>query len=93
MLTAEKCVADINDVLGNYGVIPYYDKGPFELMDIDSHASAIRTMTAAAAAEVLAQVLKFEHGEPFVRSVLISLDDWDQFDTMLDKNNDLADVY
>lgn len=93
MLTAEKCVADINDAVTNYGVITYYDKGPFEVMDIDIHVNAIKKMEPDEAATILSEVLKTEHGEPFVRSVLIGLDEWEHFDKMLDNNNYLADVY
>jgi hypothetical protein len=58
MLTVEKCVADINSAVTNHGVIAYYDKGPFEVMDIDNHISAIKTMKPKEAANILSDVLK-----------------------------------
>jgi len=87
-----KYTKEIKEALKLFGEYNYYDKGAHESMEIPSEE--LLEMEPEFIASILVELLKFEHGEPFVEACIFSLDhmDDDWWDR-LTANNNLGDFY
>lgn len=71
-------IKDINYGLKMFGEYNYYDKGASASMDCGRWKHLLSKMPADEVAEILIEVLKFEHGRPFVSDVVVRFDDIDE---------------
>ncbi len=93
MNLALEIIQAIKDGLKKFGEYNYYDKGPSEVMFMEKWTKQLRALGAEEAAKVLLVVLQYEHGEPFARHIVVDWDTRDDFDTLLDQNQRLSNLY
>lgn len=87
-------IADINYALRMFGEYHYYDKGASEVMDCRKWKHILSKMPANDVADILIDVLKNEHGQPFVCDVVVRFDDSDeQYWDILMSHEQLAKFY
>jgi hypothetical protein len=75
MITSKECIKIIKEALRQFGEYSYHDKGPDEVIDMNTVLYAFKGMTAKQIADVLAEVRAYKFGDPFVSSVLVDLQD------------------
>ncbi len=79
---AQHCLDEIGISLKRFGTYSYDDKGPHEVMDVDTLEEKFRTLTATDAGEVilkLAQSKKHKgRGEYLASTLLCNMQDWDE---------------
>lgn len=82
MITAKQCITQINKAVRQFGEHNYYDKGPQEVMDIAAVCKSMEGMTAEQIGDVLNTVKESKHGEQFVSTMLVSLQDRTDLDAL-----------
>lgn len=94
MVTAKECIEAIKEALKDFGEYTYYDKGASEVIEVGHYSNSFRSMTAKDTAQVLLEVLKYEHGEPFVSDAIVRLQNMpNDFWNELMSYPDLQDLY
>jgi hypothetical protein len=74
---AQRAQDELREALIAFGEYSYNDKGPAEVMDIDSLASAFRDAGPDAAVDAFRQILTDkDHGESLASAILYELQDW-----------------
>ena len=92
-MTSKSIILDIKSALKQFGEYSYYDKGPSEVMDMDSYYREFKSMTPGDTEKILLEVLKNKHGELFVSDVLGNLQDMpEEWFSELLSNDTLADL-
>lgn len=69
-ITAQECCNQIDKALKVFGEYNYYDKGPYEVMDMRKIMKRFNAMPATEVRDVLLEVMKHPHGEKFATVVL-----------------------
>lgn len=62
-MTGKEIIKDLEAALKMFGTYSYYDKGPHEVMDVESIASELRLISAKDAGTIMKEVGAHEHGE------------------------------
>lgn len=93
-MTAQTIIEATRKAIKDFGVEPFYDKGPQEVMDIAGIADELRKMSASEAGKVILEVSRTQELENDrglrVAEVLVStLDDWDE----LFDDPDIGELY
>jgi len=86
MLTAKECQEKIEEALKKFGEYNYYDKGAEEVISMDVVAEKMKDMSTQQVIDLLLDVLKYKHGEEFVRCCIYRIDDREDFDTILENS-------
>lgn len=87
-ITAEECIKQIKQAIRLFGTYTYGDKGPREVMDIETIVQELRSMPLAETKELLEKVVKYDvknqRGHALVSAILVSLQDLpdDQFEEL-----------
>ena len=100
---ATRCVAEIKEAVRQFGSYSYNDKGPTEVMDVDSLVAELRQLAPADAASVLRVVANAKglsvNPVALSSSIACDLHDWDALfeqpgidDIMGDDKPDLIDT-
>lgn len=89
----KEIIAAIQAALKRFGEYSYYDKGASEIMDVGVWEKKLNALPLAERVAILESVLDHEHGEQFVRSVVMNSDGNDDFDEFLDASPRLAEFY
>jgi hypothetical protein len=88
-----ECLTELSVALKQFGTYSFDDKGPYEVMDVESLARKLRGMPVAEVTTVLLELAASpEHNGRgnSLASVLVSeLDDWDE----LLEHPDIAEMY
>lgn len=96
MITAERCIKEIESAMKKYGEYNYFDKGASEVMDMDFVCTFFADMTPKQLADVLAEVRAYdkehEAGHIFVREVLGMLDSDDKWASLYEDER-ISDLY
>jgi len=75
----ERALCEMNDAIKDFGEYTYGDKGPYEVMDIDSLALDFRAFEPDAAAEALVELSKVNDNAESLASCLTGhLQEWDE---------------
>lgn len=69
-ITAQECCNQIDEALKLFGEYSYYDKGPYDVMDMRKIMNRFNKMPATEVRDVLLEVMKHPHGEKFATVVL-----------------------
>jgi hypothetical protein len=88
---AKKYKEDIRKAIKQFGEYNFYDKNCHEVMDLPIHE--LQELTVDDVAETLLLVSKNKAGMKFVSDVIVSMDDWNKFDDLLDKHTWLKEFY
>ena len=76
-VTAKECIKLIDAALKEFGRYTYFDKGAYEVMDIDAISNRLKTMTKDEILAVLTEVAINDRAGPFLSAIIQSLDGWD----------------
>jgi hypothetical protein len=92
-ITAEEIKKLIKEAVKTFGSYSYKDKGPREVMDIDSIVDRFQFMEAEDVVVILFEVRKVkDYGEDFVREILVSLQEVKKMDQMYSDER-ISDLY
>jgi hypothetical protein len=76
------CLTELEVALKLFGTYVFDDKGPCEVLDIDSMSLKFRTLPAILAAEILLELLESpDHegrGRDLASAIVYKMDDWDE---------------
>lgn len=86
-------IAAIKQALKDYGEYTYYDKGPDEVIGMRPWMQRLFALPIPEVVTALEEVLAWEHGEPFVRDIVVDWDTQESFDALLDASPVLAELY
>ena len=89
----DRAFAELTQAKKKFGEYAYHDKGAHEVMDVDSLAREVKRMGTKKAGEALTVLATKEDTHGLMTSILSSLDDWDDFDDMLELYPDLGKFY
>lgn len=91
---AKKYKADIKKALKSFGEYSYYDKGASDVMSMGPVLTELKALSVPDVAETLRLVKdKNKHADPFLKAVVLDLQDWPGFDELLDQHKWLAEFY
>lgn len=76
-----------------FGEYTYHDKGADEIMDVDSLVREVKRMGARQAGESLSALATKEDTYGLMSAIILSLDEWDGFDELLEQFPELAKYY
>jgi len=89
----KECLTELGVALKRFGTYSFDDKGPYEVMDVESLARKLRVMPVAEATTVLLELAaSTEHegrGNSLASVLVGELDDWDE----LFENPSIAGMY
>ncbi len=89
----KECLTELGVALKQFGTYSFDDKGPYEVMDVESLARKLRVMPVAEATTVLLELAASpEHkgrGNSLASTLVGELDDWEE---LLD-HPDIAEMY
>lgn len=77
VLLAIEFDAEIKQAIKRFGRYSFNDKGPHEVMDVESCARRLRALPALDALSVLKDLAKSQDGCALVSSLLGLIEDWD----------------
>ena len=76
------CLDEIGVALKRFGTYSYDDKGPHEVMDVDSLEEKMRSLSAQDAGDVILELAKSKkhdgRGEYLASTLLCNMQDWDE---------------
>ncbi len=82
MITSDEIKEEIEIAFENFGRMPFYDKGPGEVMDIGRILERMLDMNATQIADVLAAVRFTRGGGTFAQHMMCALDDRPDLDAL-----------
>jgi hypothetical protein len=89
----KECLTELDVALKRFGTYSFDDKGPYEVMDVESLARKLRVMPVAEATTVLLELAASpEHkgrGNSLASVLVGELEDWDE----LFEHPDIAEMY
>ena len=88
-----ECLTELGVALKRFGTYSFDDKGPYEVMDVESLARKLRVMPVAEATSVLLELASCNEydgrSNELARALVGELEDWDE----LFENPDIAEMY
>lgn len=82
MITTQECRKLIKEAIKKFGEYNYFDKGPDEVMDMNSIMSRMKDMNGEQILSLLEEIVTDEYGAEFVRTCLVDLQDREDLDNM-----------
>lgn len=73
---ARKIIYDISEAIKEFGEYTYYDKGANEVMSVTTFVDDFRDMSIIEVRDVLAQIMTYKHGKPFVSDAIQRLSEY-----------------
>lgn len=89
----KECLTELGVALKRFGTYSFDDKGPYEVMDVESLAQKLRVMPVAEATTVLLELASCNEydgrSNELACALVGELEDWDE----LFENPDIAEMY
>lgn len=88
---AYEILHELHIALKQFGTHDFFDKGPSEIMNIDSIAARLRVVSVDYVAETFKGILTDgEYGRRLASAILLCLQDWDE---LWDKHGDFLGTF